>query len=60
LRKKKEMRVTFYDDDLKGKLEKLATDLDMSLNRLVNFILSAEFSEKDKNSFQLLKNLIEK
>jgi hypothetical protein len=60
LGKKKEMRVTFYDDDLKGKLEKLATDLDMSLNRLVNFILSAEFSEKDKNSLQLLKNLIEK
>jgi hypothetical protein len=54
------MRVTFYDDDLKGNLEKLATGLDISLNRLVNFILSAEFSEKDKKSLQLLKNLIEK
>jgi hypothetical protein len=59
LQKKKEMRVTFYDNDLKGKLDELAAELDFSLNQLVNSILSAHFSEKEKQSLQLMENILE-
>lgn len=57
--KKPEMRVSFYDVDLKVKLEELAAASDLSLNELVNMILAAQFSVKEKKAVQLLHDLLE-
>ena len=53
----KEMRLRFEDENLKSKLEDLARYLDVSLNRLVNMICAAEFSEQDKKVLELSKEI---
>lgn len=57
--KKLGMRLQFNDPDLKGKLESLAVDLEMSLNQLVNMICAAEISENGRKAFQLHKDIAE-
>jgi hypothetical protein len=57
--KKPEMRVSFYDVDLKAKLEEVAAAADLSLNELVNKILAAQFSDREKKALQLLHDLLE-
>lgn len=53
-----EMRLRFNDDEIKQKLVNLAFDLDISLNQLVNMILSAHFSVRDRNQLQLSLDLL--
>jgi hypothetical protein len=53
------MRVEFLDDKLKKKLVDFAGDVDLSLNMLVNKILSAQFSDQERKSVQLLHELRE-
>ena len=48
-----EMRLRFNDDEIKQKLVNLAFDLDISANQLVNMILAAQFSVRDRNQLQL-------
>lgn len=57
--KKKEMRLQFNDADLKDNLENLASDMDVSLNFLVNMICSSVFSEDDKRNLNLMIELVD-
>ncbi|MDU1848463.1 MAG: hypothetical protein E6778_23405 [Niallia nealsonii] len=54
-----EMRLQFEDDEMKNKLIDLAKDLGLSLNALVNKILSARFSDKDSKYLQLMIEIAE-
>lgn len=54
-----QMRLQFLDDKLKSQLEGLAAEVDLSLNMLVNVILSAHFNPEDRKSFQLMLDLAE-
>lgn len=56
--KKKEMRLQFSDNELKDKLDLLASELDISLNLLVNMILKAHFNEADKDRMDFMIELI--
>ena len=53
-----EMRLRFNDDEIKQKLVNLAFDLDISANQLVNMILAAQFSVRDRNQLQLSLDLL--
>lgn len=57
--KKPSMRLQFNQENVKTQLEKLAVDLEVSLNQLVNMICAAEISEIDRKSFQLHKDIAE-
>lgn len=57
--KKKEMRLQFNDADLKDNLENLASDMDVSLNFLVNMICSSVFSDDDKRNLNLMIELVD-
>jgi hypothetical protein len=57
--KKAEMRLQFNDSELKGKLEDLAAEVELSLNALANMILAAPFSEGDRKKLQLLLDIAE-
>lgn len=57
--KKKEMRLQFNDADLKEKLDELASEMDVSLNFLVNMICSAHFFEEDRKRLDLMMELVE-
>ena len=53
-----EMRLRFNDDEIKQKVVNLAFDLDISANQLVNMILAAQFSVRDRNQLQLSLDLL--
>lgn len=54
-----EMRLQFYDADLKAKLQYLAADAEISLNQLVNKILAARFDVKQHLELKMLLELVE-
>ena len=56
---KKQLKVIFYDGAVKDKLDEFAKRTGFSLNALVNLILSAEFKKKDRDTLQLLHELVE-
>lgn len=53
-----DMRLRFDDVDLKVKLQSLAADAEISLNQLVNLILTAQFDAKVRKSFDMLLQLV--
>lgn len=52
-----QMKLRFDDDALKEKLQSLANDMELSLNRLVLKILNSQFDETEKKSLNLLMEL---
>lgn len=54
-----EMRLRFDDANLKVKLQEIAADSEISLNQLVNKILSAKFDIKEHLELSLLLELVE-
>lgn len=54
-----EMQFRFEDDDLKLKLEYLASSMGLSLNALVNLILRSEFSKQEAKGYKLMKEIAE-
>jgi hypothetical protein len=57
--KKADMRLVFNDPLLKDKLQALAADLDISLNQLVNWILTGYFTQKEKKALELASDLLD-
>jgi len=54
-----EMRLRFDDEEIKPKLEEIASAMGLSLNGLVNQIIKARFSEEDRKYLQLMFDIVE-
>ena len=56
---KTEMRLVFSEPDVKKELIILAADMEISLNKLVDLIVSAHVSPKHKKILELMLDVVE-
>lgn len=53
------MRLRFNESETKKELESLAAEMEISLNKLVNLILMAHFSDKHKKTLNLMLDILD-